>query len=46
MGDRLIGEAPEYTLEQWLRAIHYGHMFSTLQHMHICNRHGRGASNA
>ena len=40
MGDRLIGEAPEYTLEQWLRvAIHYGHMFSTLQHMHICNRH-------
>ncbi|MFP1496476.1 hypothetical protein ACLB1Q_13555 [Escherichia coli] len=40
MGDRLIGEAPEYTLEQWLRCdIRCGHMFSTLQHTHIYNRH-------
>lgn len=39
MGDRLIGEAPEYTLGNGCVAIHCGHMFSTLQHMHICNRH-------
>lgn len=40
MGDRLIGEAPEYTLEQWLRsdvlwsnllsAGHYAHLQATL----------------
>lgn len=39
MGDRLIGEAPEYTLEQWLRYDPASHMFSTLQHTHIYNRH-------
>ncbi|MBG0524276.1 SgrR family transcriptional regulator [Enterobacter cloacae] len=40
MGDRLIGEAPEYTLEQWLRcdplwphllsALHFAHLQATL----------------
>lgn len=39
MGDRLIGEAPEYTPSNGCVAIHYGHMFSTLQHTHIYNRH-------
>lgn len=39
MGDRLIGEAPEYTLEQWLRCDPlWPHVFDA-QHTHIYNRH-------
>ena len=37
MGDRLIGEAPEYTLEQWLRCDPlWPHVFtaSTYAHLH------------
>lgn len=45
MGDRLIGEAPEYTLEQWLRcdplwphvfdAPAYAHLQSTLDAVQV-----------
>jgi MarR-like DNA-binding transcriptional regulator SgrR of sgrS sRNA len=36
MGDRLIGEAPEYTLEQWLRCdILWPHLLSAPQYAHL-----------
>lgn len=36
MGDRLIGEAPEYALEQWLRCDPlWSHILTTAQHAHI-----------
>lgn len=36
MGDRLIGEAPEYTLEQWLRCDASGRTFLALRLTLIC----------
>jgi MarR-like DNA-binding transcriptional regulator SgrR of sgrS sRNA len=36
MGDRLIGEAPEYTLEQWLRSdVLWPHIFTPGQYSHL-----------
>lgn len=36
MGDRLIGEAPEYTLEQWLRSdILWPHLLTRSQYAHL-----------
>ncbi len=36
MGDRLIGEAPEYTLEQWLRCdALWPHLLSAPQYAHL-----------
>ncbi|MEH0886334.1 SgrR family transcriptional regulator [Enterobacter sp. UNJFSC 003] len=36
MGDRLIGEAPEYTLEQWLRCdTLWPHLLSASQYAHL-----------
>ncbi len=36
MGDRLIGEAPEFTLEQWLRCDPlWTHTLSAPQHAHL-----------
>ncbi|NIY48417.1 SgrR family transcriptional regulator [Cedecea colo] len=36
MGDRLIGEAPEYTLEQWLRSdILWSHVLTASQYAHL-----------
>ncbi len=36
MGDRLIGEAPEYTLEQWLRCDPlWPHVFDTPAYAHL-----------
>lgn len=36
MGDRLIGEAPEFTLEQWLRCDPlWSHVLSTAQYTHL-----------
>lgn len=36
MGDRLIGEAPEYTLEQWLRSdILWPHLLTGSQYAHL-----------
>jgi MarR-like DNA-binding transcriptional regulator SgrR of sgrS sRNA len=36
MGDRLIGEAPEYTLEQWLRCdALWPHLLSAPQFAHL-----------
>lgn len=36
MGDRLIGEAPEYTLEQWLRSdVFWTHIFTPGQYTHM-----------
>ncbi|MRF78321.1 SgrR family transcriptional regulator, partial [Escherichia coli] len=36
MGDRLIGEAPEYTLEQWLRCDPlWPHLLSAPQYSHL-----------
>jgi len=36
MGDRLIGEAPEYTLEQWLRSdVLWSHVLTAGQYAHL-----------
>ncbi|MCT4701747.1 SgrR family transcriptional regulator [Enterobacteriaceae bacterium H20N1] len=36
MGDRLIGEAPEYTLEQWLRSdLLWPHVLTASQYAHL-----------
>ncbi len=36
MGDRLIGEAPEYTLEQWLRCdTMWPHLLTGAQYAHL-----------
>ncbi len=36
MGDRLIGEAPEYTLEQWLRSdVLWSHVLTGSQYAHL-----------
>jgi MarR-like DNA-binding transcriptional regulator SgrR of sgrS sRNA len=36
MGDRLIGEAPEYTLEQWLRCdTLWPHLLTGAQYAHL-----------